>query len=129
MNNYGKKLNGAAKGVYIVKLFNVSERLFSDGIHQNYKYREIESQLTSNEIKRYVRRLGCKIHNELLGIEERLESPENIEIKDLEELFSILDSKERKMERFERFEERVLREIDQIKTMKDLHNLRRLYKI
>lgn len=127
MNTYGKKLNGSAKGVYIVKLYNVSERLFSDGIHQNHRYRAIESQLSPVEIKRYIRRLGCKIHDELLEVEEKLESPENI--KDLEELFSVLDSKERKMERFEKFEEHALREINQIKTIRDLRNLRRLYKI
>lgn len=80
-NNYGKKLKGAAKGVYIVKLFNVSERLFSDGIHQRRKYKEIESHLTNVEIKRYIRRLGCKIHNELLEVEQHLESPENIKSK------------------------------------------------
>ena len=129
MNNYGKKLNGSAKGVYIVKLYNVSERLFSDGIHQNHKYKQIESQLSPVEIKRYIRSLGCKIHDELLDVEEKLEAPENIKIKDLEELFSVLDSKERKMERFEKFEEHALREINQIKTIRDLRNLRRLYKI
>ena len=129
MNNYGKKLNGSAKGVYIITLYNVTERLFSDGIHQNHKYREIESQLSPTEIKRYIRRLGCKIHDDLLEVEERLESPEKIEIRNLEELFSILDSKERKMEIFESFEEHALREINQIKTIRDLRNLRRLYKI
>lgn len=129
MNNYGKKLNGAAKGVYIIKLYNVSEKLFSDGIHQSKRYKEIESHLSVTEIKRYIRRLGCKIHDELLVVEEKLESPERIEIRDLEELFSILDSKERKMERFEKFEEHALRDIEQIKTMNDLRNLRRLYKI
>ena len=129
MNTYGKKLNGSAKGVCIVKLYHVSERLFSDGIHQSHKYKQIESQISPVEIKRYIRSLGCKIHDELLGIEEQLESPENIKIKDLEELFSVLDSKERKMERFEKFEEHALREINQIKTIRDLRNLRRLYKI
>lgn len=131
MNKYGKKCKGAGKA-NIKKAavsFGKSEKIFHSGIRQKQKYEQIESELTPWEIKRYLINFGKEIYDSLDDTNSMLEASRNIPFKELQELFSILDSKERLAEKFEEYERYIKENIQDIRTYKDLEKIKRMFRL
>ena len=123
------RIAGAANVKYgNAELANLGN-VFSRGINQKEAYNKIENELTVYQIKKHLYDFGGKIYSELDALEEMLETGKKLSFKELEGLFSMLDSKEKLVKRFEQFEAYVKENINDTKTDRDIKRLKRLFKL
>ena len=129
-NNYGKKLNGAAKGVKIINVYgNVT--WINRGIHQEQAYAAIEEQVTLEEIRRDIYEVAGNISEKLNNINDILESPTELTLQQIVDLGDMEKSLERKLDRLEQYQEDIKWRYKkgEVKTWKEVNALKKVHKI
>ena len=130
MNNYGKRLNGSAKGIKIINIYGNTIYL-NKGIHQKQAYEQIENEITWEEIRRDIYTTSGNIAEKSTEVTEILESPTELSLQQIVDLGNILKSLERKLDRLEKFQEDIKNryKAGEIKTWKDVNTLKKVHKI
>lgn len=129
-NNYGKRLNGAAKGIEIINIYG-NTTWINKGIHQKQMYEAIENEITWEEIRRNIYEIAGNIQVRLTEINNILESPAELSIQQIMDLGNMEKSLERKLDRLEVYQEEVKRRWKggEIKTWKEINALKKVHKI
>lgn len=130
MNNYGKRLNGKAKGNRIINIYgNVT--WINRGIHQKEMYLAVEEQVTWEEIRRDIYMMSGDIAERATEVSQILESPAALSIQQIMDLGNMEKSLERKLDRLEQYQEDIKGRYNcgEIKTWKDVNALKKVYKI
>lgn len=130
MNNYGKKLNGAAKGNKIIYIHG-NTIFINRGIHQEQEYAEVEEQLSWEEIRRDIYMMSGDIAQKSTEVSAVLESPAELTLQQIMDLGNMEKSLERKLDRLEQYQEDIKGRYNkgEIKTWKDVNALKKAYKI
>ena len=129
-NNYGKRLNGRAKGNRIIYIHG-NTIFINRGIHQEQEYDRIENELTWEEIRRNIYAMSGYIATKSAEVETVLESPAELSLQQIVDLGNMLKSLDRKLDRIENFQEDIKGRYNsgEIKTWKDVDALKKVYKI
>lgn len=130
MNNYGKRLNGKAKGNRIINIYG-NVIWINRGIHQKELYAAIEEQITWEEIRRNIYEIAGNIQVRLTEINNILESPTELSIQQIVDLGEMEKSLERKLDRLEAYQVDIKGRYKkgEVKTWKDVNALKKAYKI
>lgn len=130
MNNYGKRLNGRAKGNKIIYIYG-NTIFINRGIHQEQAYAAVEEQVTWEEIRRDIYEVAGDIAEKLTEINNALESPEELSIQKIMDLGNMEKSLERKLDRLEQYQQDIKDryKVGELKTWKEVNALKKAYKI
>ena len=130
MNNYGKRLSGAAKGITIVNIYGNTIYL-NKGIHQKQQYAAVEEMVTWEEIRREIYAMSGDIAEKANEVSQLLESPTELTLQQIVDLGEMEKSLERKLDRLESYQEDIKWRYknNEIKTWKDVNALKKAHKI